>query len=270
VALAERPDLVLMDLYMPRMGGLAAFEAMREEVATAEVPVILVSGRGDDLTRARSLDLGAVDFLQKPFSMLELRARIERTLRLTRRETQLQLLARTDALTGLANLRAFRDRLADEVKRARRYETPLACIMVDVDHLKPINDELGHAAGDLAIGMVAKVIRGELRETDFGARYGGDEFVMLLPHTTAAEARVLAERVCARLRESSVEVGGQRLKVSASFGIAALGEEPLDDAASTLVRLVDLDLYSAKRAGRGRVASHDHDPGLAEPLAPSP
>ena len=255
-ALAVRPDIVLMDLYMPRMDGLAALEAMRADPLTEDVPVILISARGDDLTRSRSLDLGAVDFLQKPFSARELKARIDRTLRLTRRETQLQVLARTDALTGLANLRAFRTRLEEEVKRARRYRTPLACVMVDMDHLKPINDELGHAAGDLAIGAVADVIRQELRETDFGARYGGDEFVMLLPHTSAAEARVFAERACARLHETLVDVGDRRLSLSASFGIAALGDEPVDDPGEALVRHADAALYAAKHAGRGRVAAH--------------
>ena len=255
-ALVARPDVVLMDLYMPRMDGLAALEAMRADPLTEDVPVILISARGDDLTRSRSLDLGAVDFLQKPFSSRELKARIDRTLRLTRRETQLQVLARTDPLTGLANLRAFRARLEEEVKRARRYRTPLACVMVDMDHLKPINDELGHGAGDIAIGAVAEVIRHELRETDFGARYGGDEFVMLLPHTSAAEARVFAERACARLRETSIDVGDRRLPLSASFGIAALGDEPLDDPGEALVRHADAALYAAKHAGRGRVAAH--------------
>jgi two-component system cell cycle response regulator len=263
-ALAVRPDIVLMDLYMPRMDGLAALEAMRADPSTEDVPVILISARGDDLTRSRSLDLGAVDFLQKPFSARELKARIDRTLRLTRRETQLQVLARTDALTGLANLRAFRTRLEEEVKRARRYRTPLACVMVDMDYLKPINDELGHGAGDLAIGAVAEVIRNELRETDFGARYGGDEFVMLLPHTSAAEARVFAERACARLHETTIDVGDRRLSLSASFGIAALGDEPLDDPGEALVRHADAALYAAKHAGRGRVAAHPSaDPALS-------
>jgi diguanylate cyclase (GGDEF)-like protein len=256
VAISSRPDLVLMDLFMPRMDGLAALEALRADPITADVPVILISARGDELTRTRSLDLGAVDFLQKPFSGRELKARIERTLRFTRRETQLRQLARTDPLTGLANVRAFRGRLEDEVKRARRYRTPLACVMVDMDNLKPINDQLGHAAGDHAIAAVADIIRHELRETDFGARYGGDEFVVLLPHTSAAEARVFAERVCARLREAGAEALGQRLPLSASFGIAALGDEPLDDPGDTLVRRADAALYTAKRNGRGRVVAH--------------
>jgi two-component system, cell cycle response regulator len=266
-ALVARPDVVLMDLYMPRMDGLAALEAMRADPITEDVPVILISARGDELTRARSLDLGAVDFLTKPFSGRELKARLERTLRLTRRETQLQELARTDPLTGLANLRAFRARLEEEVKRARRYRTPLACVMVDMDHLKPINDELGHTAGDAAIGAVAEVIRRELRETDFGARYGGDEFVMLLPHTSAGDARVFAERVCTRLHESSIEVLGRRLPLAASFGIASLEDDVNDDPAQTLVRRADAALYEAKRAGRGQVAAHPTASGDAGAMA---
>lgn len=252
VARKERPDLVLMDLFMPRLDGLQALQRIRADSTTGEVPVIFVSARGDDAVKARALDLGAVDYLQKPFSERELRARVERTLRLSRSQSALRELAQTDPLTGLANLRAFRARLAEEVKRARRYRTPLTCVMADMDHLKPVNDELGHAAGDRAIASVAAVIRGELRETDFGARYGGDEFVLLLPHTGGEEGRVLAERVCARLREATLEVSGRRVPIGASFGVACLDHDA-PDAAEALVRAADAALYDAKRAGRGRV-----------------
>ncbi len=254
-ARADAPDLILMDLIMPRMDGFAALEALRGDHRTAEIPVIFVSGRGDDVTRVRGLDLGAVDFLAKPFSERELRARIERTLRLARRQTQLRQLAQTDTLTGLPNLRAFRARLEDEVKRAQRYGTPLTCVMADMDHLKPLNDELGHAAGDRAIAAVADVVRTELRETDFAARYGGDEFVVLLPHTTALDGRVFAERVCDRLRQTSLQVAGKRVPLAASFGVAELGAAAAEDAAEEMVQRADEALYAAKRAGRGRVAA---------------
>ncbi len=255
IARDERPDLVLMDFSMPRLDGLQALERMRADPSTAEVPVIFVSARGEPSVKARALDLGAVDYLQKPFSDRELRARIERTLRLARSQTALRELAQTDPLTGLANLRAFRARLEDEVKRARRYRTPLTCVMADMDQLKPINDQLGHIVGDRAIAAVAAVIRGELRETDFGARYGGDEFVLLLPHTGAEEGRVLAERVCARLRETVLEISGRRVPIGASFGVACLPDAAGDGAAEALVRAADAALYRAKRAGRGRVAA---------------
>jgi diguanylate cyclase (GGDEF)-like protein len=254
IARASHPDVVLMDLIMPRLDGLQALERLRADPATSDIPVIFVSARGDDAAKARSLELGAVDYLQKPFSDRELRARIARTLRLAHSQTVLRELAQTDPLTGLANLRAFRAHLDDEVKRARRYRTPLTCVMADMDHLKPINDDLGHAAGDRAIAAVAAVIRAELRETDFGARYGGDEFVMLLPHTTADEGRVLAERVCARLKGTALDVSGRRVSLGASFGVACLAENASDTRADALVRAADAALYRAKRTGRGRVA----------------
>jgi diguanylate cyclase (GGDEF)-like protein len=254
LARVDPPDLVLMDLIMPRMDGFAALEELRNDTRTTEVPVIFMSGRSDDITRVRGLDLGAVDFLQKPFSERELRARIERTLRLTRRQTQLRELAQTDTLTGLANLRAFRARLDEEVKRAQRYQTPLTCVMADVDQLKPINDELGHATGDRAIAAVADVIRTELRESDFAARYGGDEFVVLLPHTAAAEGRVFAERVCSHLRARVLDTAGRKVALAASFGVAEMRAGAGDEAGDEMVRRADQALYAAKRGGRGQVA----------------
>jgi diguanylate cyclase (GGDEF)-like protein len=263
LARAEHPDIVLLDVNMPRVDGFQALELLRADPGTAEIPVIFVSARSDDVVKVHSLDLGAVDYLQKPFSERELRARVERTLRLVRSQTALRELAQTDALTGLANLRAFRARVDEEVKRARRYRTPLTCVMADMDHLKPVNDQLGHAAGDRAIAAVAAVIREELRETDFGARYGGDEFVILLPHTAGEEGRVFAERACARLRETVLEISGRRVPLGASFGVACLTAEAGDEAAEELVRSADAALYVAKRAGRGRVATADDALGSA-------
>ena len=265
---AEPPDLLLLDVRMPGMDGLSVLEAVRADPATVEVPVILLSGQADDVTRVRALDLGAADFVQKPVSLGELRARIDRTLRLSRRQSQLRTLAQTDALTGLANLRAFRGRLADEVQRARRYGTPLTCVMVDMDHLKPVNDELGHAAGDRAIAAVADILRAELRTTDLGARYGGDEFVLLLPHTTAAEGHVLADRLCARLERTALEAGDRRILLRASFGVAEIGAGGAEEPAGELVRRADEALYAAKRTGRGRVAIHGADAG--PPPVPPP
>jgi diguanylate cyclase (GGDEF)-like protein len=252
-ARAEHPDLVLMDLSMPNVDGLQALRRIRADPSTAEVPVIFVSARGDDSVKARALDMGAVDYLQKPFSERELRARVERTLRQSRSQSALRELAQTDPLTGLANLRAFRTRLSEEVKRARRYRTSLTCVMADMDNLKPVNDDLGHAAGDHAIAAVAAVVRAQLRETDFGARYGGDEFVLLLPHTDRDEGRVLAERICSRLKSTVLEVSGRRIPIGASFGVACISESSPEDGAEDLVRAADAALYRAKRAGRGRV-----------------
>jgi len=250
------PDLVVLDLRLPGIDGLAVLDALRGDLHTAEVPVILLSGQADDATRVRALDLGAADFVAKPASLQELRARIDRTLRLTRRQTHLRALAQTDALTGLANLRAFRSRLDDEVRRARRYGTSLTCIMADMDHLKPVNDAFGHGAGDRAIAAVAEVLRSQLRATDLGARYGGDEFVLLLPHTSAGDGRILAERLCQRLASAELPVGDRKVSLRTSFGLAELGPVAGADDGAELVRHADEALYAAKRSGRGRVEIH--------------
>src|SRR5512137_217878 len=250
------PDLVVLDLRLPGIDGLAVLDALRGDLQTAEVPVILLSGQADDATRVRALDLGAADFVQKPASLQELRARIERTLRLTRRQTHLRALAQTDALTGLANLRAFRGRLDDEVRRARRYGTALTCIMADMDHLKPVNDAFGHAAGDRAIAAATDVLRSQLRATDLGARYGGDEFVLLLPHASAGDGRILAERLCQRLASADLRVGDRKVSLRTSFGVAELGPAESEEDAAALVRHADEALYAAKRSGRGRVELH--------------
>ena len=247
------PDLMVLDLRLPGLDGLAVLDALRNDVATSEVPVILLSGQADDATRVRALDLGAADFIQKPISLGELRARMERTLRHTRRQTHLRALAQTDVLTGLANLRAFRDRLDDEVRRARRYGTDLTCIMADMDHLKPVNDAFGHGAGDRAIATVADVLRSQLRATDLGARYGGDEFVLLLPHTGASDGRILAERLCARLATTDLAIGDRKVSVRTSFGVAELERGDGEDGGAGLLRRADEALYAAKRSGRARV-----------------
>jgi len=247
------PDLVMLDLRLPGLDGLGILDALRADMATSEVPVILLSGQADDATRVRALDLGAADFVQKPISLGELRARMERTLRHTRRQTHLRALAQTDVLTGLANLRAFRERLDDEVRRALRYGTALTCIMADMDHLKPVNDAFGHSAGDRAIAAVADVLRSQLRATDLGARYGGDEFVLLLPHTGAADGRILAERLCARLATTELPIGDRKVSVRTSFGVAELEPADGEDGGAGLLRRADEALYAAKRSGRGRV-----------------
>jgi len=255
------PDLVMLDLRLPGLDGLGVLDALRGDIATSEVPVILLSGQADDATRVRALDLGAADFIQKPISLGELRARMERTLRHTRRQTHLRALAQTDVLTGLANLRAFRERLDDEVRRARRYGTALTCIMADMDHLKPVNDAFGHGAGDRAIATVADVLRSQLRATDLGARYGGDEFVLLLPHTGASDGRILAERLCARLATTDLAIGDRKVSVRTSFGVAELEPGDGEDGGVGLLQRADEALYAAKRSGRGRVEVQAEPPG---------
>ena len=246
------PDLVLLDLFLPGLDGFGALTGLRREVKTSEVPVIFLSAQGDAETKSQGLSLGAADYLAKPFSAQELMARVDRTLKLTAQKEHFRALAQTDGLTGLPNFRSFHARLEEEVARADRYAHPLSCAMVDLDGLKEINDRLGHAAGNRAILALADAVREELRDTDFAARYGGDEFVVLLPQTTAAAAGLFAERLRRRLLEVSQDAG---LPVRASIGVAALTPDEVgaSDASEDLLRRADEALYKAKRSGRDRV-----------------
>jgi diguanylate cyclase (GGDEF)-like protein len=251
------PDLVLLDLFLPDLDGFGVLTQLRCDLRTAEVPVIFLSADGEAATKSQGLERGAADYLAKPFSLEELMARLDRTLKLTAQKEHFRALAETDGLTGLPNFRSFHARLDEEVARVDRYEHPLACAMLDLDGLKEINDRLGHAAGNRAILALADAVREELRETDFAARYGGDEFVVLLPQTNAQAARGFAQRLRQRLLDVSDKEG---LPVRASIGVADLSstdEVGGQDAGDDLLRRADEQLYEAKRS--------DRDPGRVFP-----
>src|SRR5919106_787012 len=170
---------------------------------------------------------------------------------LGRRIEELRRLSATDALTGLANRRAFQVRLRDEWLRARRYDSPLSLLLVDVDGLKRINDERGHAAGDEVLRTAAHAIAVTMRVTDFGARWGGDEFAVVAPNTVRRSAQHLAQRLVGQLsREAQVH----QAAVTISVGVATI--EPQRDPSATIERLLDAAdsaLYQAKHEGRNRV-----------------
>ncbi len=249
LARSQRPDLIVLDLFMPRLDGFAALEDLRRDPRTTDVPVILVSAQNDDLAKVRGLDLGAADYLVKPFSGRELLARVAKALEQKGQRERFRTLAQTDGLTGLPNFRAFRARLDEELRRTDRRGKPLALVMIDLDDLKRLNDVHGHLAGNQAIAAFANVIRQELRSSDFAARYGGDEFVVLLPQTDASQAARFAERVRAEVARAGEQLG---LPLHGSLGVSQLDPDRLEP--ELLVRMADAALYEAKRAGRDRVA----------------
>ena len=171
---------------------------------------------------------------------------------LGRQVDELRRLATTDSLTGLANRRAFQLRLRDEQRRARRYPSPLSLLLIDIDGLKRINDERGHAAGDEALQTAAQAVNRSMRVTDFGARWGGDEFAIVAPNTERSAAHRLAHRLVGELDQHA---RGGNLDVTVSIGVATLdpGTQPLATVES-LLSAADAALYRAKNAGSNRVA----------------
>jgi len=257
---AHVPDLVLADLAMPRLGGMGLLEVLQSDSRTREVPVIFLSGQSDPRTVVDCFSHGAADFIAKPGRPDELRVRLLHAWTQARRVARLESLARTDALTGLHNFRAMQSKLDEEFARAARYAEPLAVLLVDLDNLKTLNDQYGHEAGNAALRAMGEVFREELREVDFAARYGGDEFVALLPHQTSAEASVVAERLRDRLA-SRPWPWPQPLTLS--VGIAAMeGSVHVQDPAS-LIAAADGALYRSKHKGRNRVEVAGATDGLA-------
>ena len=247
---AHVPDLVLADLTMPRLGGLGLLESLRGHPRTAGVPLVFLSGQSDSRTIVDCFRQGAADFVSKPGRPDELRIRLKRVWEQASQLARLESLARTDALTGLYNFRALQGKLEEELARAVRYGAPLALLLIDLDHLKTLNDREGHEAGNAALEVLAEVLRDELREVDFAARYGGDEFVALLPHQTAAEAAVVAERLRIRLGRKPWALADP---LTISIGVAAVEGQRQQGDPAALLAAADAALYRSKRLGRNRV-----------------
>ena len=259
-AFGAPPDLILLDGQMPLLNGFDAAERLHADARTSNVPVLFLSGAKDLLIRIRGLKPDGIDFLRKPYSAPELLTRIERSLNRNEARAELLAQAEVDVLTGLGNARALNRSLTVEQFRISRYGATSAIVMMDVDKLKAINDQHGHVVGSRVLQAIGQLIRIIIRETDLAARYGGDEFVVILAHTTAGEGGAFAERFLDRLRELRPE----GLDVSMSVGVAGLGtsEERTGDA---LLAPADAAAYRAKRLGGNRVCVFDSTFDLGRP-----
>ncbi|NLW85329.1 MAG: diguanylate cyclase [Planctomycetes bacterium] len=250
LAAKENPDLILLDVDMPGMSGFEVCRKLKSNDELHLIPVIFVSGSGDAGDKVIGLDLGAIDYVTKPFDAFELRARVRAALRTKRLQDILRDKALIDPLTELGNRRAFDERLRLEWSRAARYNLQLALIMADIDHFKDINDQYGHQIGDEVLRRISCRLSACLRECDAIYRYGGEEFGTLLPETSLSGAIELAQRLCAQISAEPLQIGNQTLKVSASFGAAS--NQDVNDPES-LVGAADEQLYEAKGDGRNCV-----------------
>jgi len=290
LAREQPPDLVLLDVIMPDIDGFAVCRWLKVNADTRDIPVIMLTERTGVADRVAGLNIGADDYLAKPFDDQELEARIFAALRVKAAHSDLRVrnqqlesmlhsveaLAITDPLTGLFNRRRFADVLKREFAVTQRYRNTLSCLMLDLDHFKQINDRFGHDAGDQVLKEVARRIVGSLREVDLAARFGGEEFAVLLPHTSKTDARIVGERLLSNLRKQEFKFGGELVRVTASIGCAG-NSDVASGNAEDLVKAADLALYEAKNGGRNAVVVYSsgpsegsHKDSLRAPAIPFP
>jgi len=263
-----RPDLILLDLMMPDMNGFEVCDEIKSDLSLADIPIIFITASNEEEDVLQAFDKGAVDYIVKPFNTHELLARIRTHLEL--RYTQCQLkkmlqeqkelirnlekLANTDSLTGVWNRRYLLNIAEKETQRSRRYNRPLSVLMIDIDHFKNVNDTYGHAVGDDVLMTMTETIINYLRNLDILGRFGGEEFVVLLPETDNKAAVITAERIRVNIEQINIPVDGKSVSITVSIGVASYqkGDANID----ALIQRADAALYQAKNQGRNRVVTH--------------
>lgn len=260
-----KPDIILLDVVLPGMDGHEVCRWLKLEEATKGIPIIMLTVKKELSDKISGLQVGADDYLPKPYNELELNARIYASLRTKALQDELRLknkqleellskveyMATTDALTGLFNRRRFHDVLSKDFERTKRYATPFSLLMLDIDHFKRINDEFGHQAGDTVLKEIAKVLVKNLREIDTASRYGGEEFMVILSNTEKKDAMYVAERMRISFENSKYPDIGNN-KITVSIGCSGVPDKFIDNE-EKLIRCTDLALYRAKQNGRNRL-----------------
>jgi diguanylate cyclase (GGDEF)-like protein len=281
LAAEERPDLALLDVSLPDVDGIEVASRLQADRRTSGIPIIFVTGRKEVRYKVACFEAGADDYVTKPFDFIEVETRLRAVLKkkelseelqranraLRRANRTLKKLLITDEKTKLHNYRFFRERIVDEFKRAARYRLPLSCIMLDLDHFKDINDTLGHRIGDRVLEEFGRVLTDTARETDLVIRYGGEEFIILLPHTDAARAVTVAERIRRSTMTRTFTADEAPLKLTVSCGVATFPTNPTVRNEEDLVRTADEALYAAKKGGRNRTEA---DPASLKDMLPAP
>lgn len=247
------PDLILLDILMPGMSGYELCKLIKENKKFKQIPIIFISTKEEMADELKGLELGAIDFLSKPFLLPLVKLRVTNILKFQQQTKLLEQLAHKDALTGIANRRSFDEHLQREWLISCRHQTKLSLLMIDVDYFKAYNDFYGHDEGDQCLQKIALALTEILRASDEVCRYGGEEFVLVLPDTPSEIAQKIAEKLCIGI--AGLEIAHARSSISdhvtISIGVATLIAD--DRSATTLVKLADVNLYKAKHAGRNQV-----------------
>jgi two-component system cell cycle response regulator len=253
-------DVIVISSAIAGVDPLRLCSQLRAIDRTRFVPIVLLADPGEDGRIAKALELGVNDFMSRPLDREELVARLRTQVNRKRYNDQLRMsvtrtieMAVTDGLTGLHNRRYLDNHLNTLVERAKTRRKSLSMVMIDLDHFKRINDTYGHGMGDSVLKEVARRIRRNVRGIDLACRYGGEEFVIVMPETDGATAAMVSERIRAQIANLPVDAAGTLLPVTASFGVAEL--DLASDTVESVVDRADRALYEAKKHGRNQVTA---------------
>jgi diguanylate cyclase (GGDEF)-like protein len=266
------PDLILLDVMMPKIDGIEVARRVKRNDALPFIPIIMQTALDATENKVRGLEAGADDYITKPIDFAELKARVASMLRIKRLQEELEdreqelleanerlrYMSQTDALTGLDNRRRLEERIDEMFEHAKRLDGPFSCVMCDLDHFKSVNDTYGHQAGDAVLKQFAQILREDVREIDRVGRYGGEEFMMLLPGTVLDAGVRFAERVRKHVASHTFTFEGVSIQRTASFGVSAWPHPRIANC-DDLVRAADAALYVAKETGRNRTVRFDSD-----------
>ncbi|MFP8967398.1 diguanylate cyclase domain-containing protein [Pokkaliibacter sp. CJK22405] len=254
------PDLILLDIVMPGMSGFEVMAELRKRRPTRSIPVIFVSALGDTESEARGFELGASDYIQKPFQSRLVLARVKLHLQLARQREMLESLANIDPLTSIANRRRFAEQLSQSWRQSREQDQPLSVVMLDVDHFKAFNDHFGHGEGDLVLSRVARALESVVEDYQgFVARYGGEEFVVLLPDKDEIQARQVMMHVRDAIAALHIRhPTGESEWLTVSMG-GATSRVQSDCTPAQFMEAADKCLYESKQQGRNCLRWHEPD-----------
>ena len=247
----ETPDVILLDIVMPGIDGYEVCTRIKADPRWRDIPILFITAKTDETSLVRAFDVGGCDYVTKPFKRRELLARVRIQVEYRRAMEELRRVAVTDELTGLPNRRAFFDVATHLFKTARARGTPLAALMLDLDHFKTINDRFGHAAGDEALRRFATCIRIRLSAKQLVGRIGGEEFALLAPGADVTQADELGESFCRAVNAIDLGSAAPGYRMTVSVGVAHLSEGAAD--LDALLREADHRLFEAKRNGRNQV-----------------
>lgn len=255
LAVREIPDLILLDVIMKDMDGYQVCKVLKSDPLTKNIPIIFVSGLNEQNDEKKGLELGAIDYITKPFSEPIVKIRIKNHLELKAYRDFLEQISSLDGLTGIYNRRYFNTYYLREWERAIRERTPISLIIIDIDRFKEYNDNLGHLAGDECLKKISGSIGNSLfRKNDIVCRLGGEEFICVLPNTDLPDAVCIAERIAADIEKLNIphEYSDVKPIITVSMGVGTI--IPIENYSYIeFLNMTDRLLYHAKKSGRNKI-----------------